>query len=196
MTPGGKGRSNEVVDFAFPADFRDFIRELNAYRVEYLLVGGYAVGIYGHLRATTDIDFFYRRTPENVKRLVAAMTNFGVPADLIDADHLATPDGVTAFGAPPHRIDLLASISGVSFEEARADAVEVDVAGEPLPVIGLASLRANKRASGRKKDRDDLKQLAKAAPANILPHNLQQDAIARPAADKPPAPTPNSATHP
>ena len=159
MTPTAEGRRNDVGDSAFPDDFRDFIRALNTHGVEYLLVGGYAVGMYGHIRATTDIDFFYRCTPENVQRLVEALTRFGAPEHLIDADHLATANAVTAFGAPPTRIDLLASISGVDFEQAIADAVHVDFGGERLPVIGLASLRANKRASARKKDRDDLKRL-------------------------------------
>jgi len=83
-----------------------------------MLVGGYAVGMYGHVRATTDIDFFYRCTSENVQRLMRAMTMFGAPAGLIDAQHLATRDAVTQLGAPPIRIDLLSSISGVTFEEA------------------------------------------------------------------------------
>lgn len=160
MTSAGKGRPNNLAAAAFPDDFRDFIRALNTHNVQYLLVGGYAVGMYGHVRATTDIDFFYRRTPENVRRLVRAMTEFGTPAHLINADHLSAADAVTAFGAPPTRIDLLSSISGVTFEQAQADAVEVHIAGERLPVIGLASLQANKRASGREKDRDDLKQLS------------------------------------
>jgi predicted nucleotidyltransferase len=159
MIPPEQGRTNDVDGAAFPDDFRDFIRALNAHGVEYLLVGGYAVGMYGHVRATTDIDFFYHRTPENVARLVAAMTTFGAPLDVIDPDHLATVDGVTAFGAPPTRIDLLASISGVTFEQAQADAVAVDIAGDTLRVIGLAALRINKQASGRKRDREDLKRL-------------------------------------
>ena len=159
MTPASEARKNDLGDSAFPDDFLDFIRALNESGVEYLLVGGYAVGMYGHVRATSNIDFLYRRTLENVQRLVAAFRKFGAPEYLIDANHLATADAVTAFGAPPTRIDLLASISGVDFEQAQADAVYLDIAGERLAVIGLASLRANKRASGRKKDRDDLKRL-------------------------------------
>lgn len=159
MTPDGQGRTNDVRHAAFPEDFRDFIHALNAHRVDYLLVGGYAVGLYGHVRATTDIDFFYRRTPENVVRLLAALAAFGAPPVVLDRAHLEAPDSVTAFGQPPMRIDLLASISGVSFDDAQAQALHVDIEGEALPVIGLVALRANKRASGRKKDRDDLRQL-------------------------------------
>ncbi len=163
MTRSSKGRANDLGGASFPDDFVDFIRALNAHGVEYLLVGGYAVGMYGHVRATTDIDFFYRATSENVARLVGAMTTFGAPVDVIDPVHLSTPNVVTAFGAPPIRIDLLSSISGVTFEQAHVDAVSVHVLGETLAVIGLAALRANKKATGRKKDRDDLKRLPVAA---------------------------------
>jgi len=40
-----------------PDDFKEFIQCLNSNDVRYLLVGGWAVGIYGHPRATKDIDF-------------------------------------------------------------------------------------------------------------------------------------------
>jgi predicted nucleotidyltransferase len=159
MTPAGEGRPNAVTDAAFPRDFLDFIHELNAHAVEYLLVGGYAVGMYGHVRATVDIDFFYRVTPENVDRLMQALVAFGAPEIVVDRAQLAAPNGVTQFGAPPVRIDLLTDITGVSFDEARVDAVELEIAGERLPVIGLDALRRNKQATGRRKDRDDLKRL-------------------------------------
>ena len=87
------------------------------------------------------------------------MTQFGAPADLIDTEHLSTRDAVTQLGAPPVRIDLLAGISGVTFEHAAADEVQVEIAGETLPVIGIAALRANKQATKRRKDRDDLRHL-------------------------------------
>lgn len=159
MTPAGEARANTVTDAAFPSDFRDFIHELNAHGVEYLLVGGYAVGMYGHVRATNDIDFFYRTTPGNVDRLLRALMAFGAPEIVIDRDQLAAPKAVTQFGEPPVRIDLLSDITGVSFDEARVESVQIEIAGECLPVIGLEALRRNKRATGRKKDRDDLRQL-------------------------------------
>ena len=139
-----------------------------------MLVGGYAVGMYGHVRATTDIDFFYRCTPENVQRLMRAMTMFGAPVGLIDAEHLATADAVTQLGAPPIRIDLLSSISGVTFEEAATDTVRVMIAGETLPVIGIAALRANKQATRRRKDREDLRNLPTAPEFGASVHRQER----------------------
>jgi len=79
MTPTGAGRPNDLRDVAFHNDFLDFVVALSAHGVKYVLVGGYAVGMYGYVRATTDIDFFYRPSPENVQRLVEAMREFGAP---------------------------------------------------------------------------------------------------------------------
>lgn len=159
---GRKGQSNDAHDAAFPADFLDFIRALNAHAVEYMLVGGYAVGVYGYVRATVDIDFFYRNTAENIEHLMRAMMAFGAPVELIDAQHLAAVDAVTQMGAPPIRIDLLSSLSGVTFEQAMPGVMRVEIADEILPVIGLEALRQNKKATKRPKDRSDLRQLLEA----------------------------------
>lgn len=141
------------------ADFRDCIQCLNVYAVSFVLVGGYAVGWHGVIRATGDIDFFYERSRANVARLCAALRDFGAPERLIDPTFLSSPDAVTQMGVPPIRIDLLATISGVSFDAVRDGAETVELAGLRLLVIGLRELRINKRASGRAKDRDDLRRL-------------------------------------
>jgi hypothetical protein len=140
-------------------DFRDFIVCLNARRVNAVLVGGYAMGWHGVVRATGDIDFLYEQTSGNVDRLCSALQDFGAPDRFIDRAFLLSPDAITQIGLPPFRIDLLAAISGVSFASVRAGAEEVLVNGQKLVVIGLAELRANKAASGRPKDIQDLQQL-------------------------------------
>lgn len=159
MTRAGEGRPNQPSSASFPDDFTDFVHAMNAHGVEYLLVGGYAVGVHGYVRATVDIDFFYRRTTENVTRVLAALEEFGAPPVVFDRDHLEAPDTVTAFGEPPTRIDLLSGLSGVTFDEAQEGALQVPIGEQVLPVIGLGALLANKRASGRPKDRVDLAQL-------------------------------------
>ncbi|MCC6244918.1 MAG: nucleotidyltransferase [Gemmatimonadaceae bacterium] len=163
MTKSSVGRSNTPSAAELPADFTDFVHALNANGVEYLLVGGYAVGVHGYLRATADIDFFYRRTPENVTRVLAALAEFGAPPVVFDRAHLETADVVTAFGQPPMRIDLLSGISGVTFDDALDGSLRIHVGGDVVPVIGLRALLANKEASGRPKDRLDLEQLGGAS---------------------------------
>src|SRR3954462_10216275 len=102
---------------SLPSDLLDFIVCLNDQKVDFVLVGGYALGVHGVVRATGDIDFLYRPTKKNVVRLCAAMLDFGAPADVIDEEALGTPNIVTQFGKPPHRIDLLNSIDGVALDE-------------------------------------------------------------------------------
>ena len=140
-------------------DFRDCIECLNDHDVSFVLVGGYAVGWHGVIRATGDIDFHYEQTEDNVDRLCAALRDFGAPEQLVDPGFLLTPDAVTQIGIPPLRIDLLASITGVSFDAVRAGAETVELDGLRLLVIGLPELRINKGATGRAKDRDDLRRL-------------------------------------
>ena len=68
---------------------------LNTHGVEFVLVGGYALGVHGFVRATADIDFLYRCTPANVNKLCVALTQFGAPPQLINASALLDPDTVT-----------------------------------------------------------------------------------------------------
>lgn len=140
-------------------DFRDCIECLNDHDVSFVLVGGYAVGWHGVIRATGDIDFLYEQTEDNVDRLCAALRDFGAPEQLVDTGFLLTPDAVTQIGIPPLRIDFLAAITGVSYDAVRAGAETVELDGLRLLVIGLPELRVNKRATGRAKDRDDLRRL-------------------------------------
>lgn len=144
---------------AFSPDFLDFIACLNSRRVDAVLIGGYALAVHGVIRATGDIDFLYRRTKRNVRRLAGAMDDFGAPAEVIDEAALMRPDIVTQFGRPPFRIDLLNAIDGVSFAEVWAGATTVTIEGHQLRVVGLNELRRNKAATGRPQDAADLRRL-------------------------------------
>jgi predicted nucleotidyltransferase len=155
----GRGRAGDNDSLA--PDFLDFIASLNEHRVDFVLIGGYALGVHGVIRATSDIDFLYRRTKAVVRRLCAAMDSFGAPSEVIDEVALMTPEIVTQFGVPPYRIDLLNAIDGVTFEEVWAGATTITVQGQPLRVIGVKELRTNKAAAGRRKDVEDVRKLGR-----------------------------------
>ena len=149
----------------FSPDTRAFVECLAAKGVRYLIVGGEAVILHGHIRLTGDVDFFFSRDRENLDRMFSAIEDFwegDIPG--IESPVELAPDGIVVqFGQPPNRIDLLNAIDGVSFEEAwpgRVDAVIQTEKGDvPLAFIGLDALVKNKRASGRPKDLDDLAYL-------------------------------------
>jgi len=144
-----------------PPDWREFIELLNSNGVEYVVVGGHAVGYHGYPRYTGDIDFFVRASPENAAALAKVLAQFGFEgaSDLESA--LTEPDKIIQLGRPPNRIDLLTSISGVDFDEAARDCVTASLDGIPVKLIGRRALLKNKRSTGRTKDRADVEEIEK-----------------------------------
>jgi len=140
-------------------DFKEFLRSLNANHVDYLLVGGYAVGLHGYPRATVDLDVWVRATPGNAERVLRSLRDFGFDVPTLEPRLFIDPQSIVRFGVPPFRIEVMTSIDGVEYEACRERAVEFDLDGVPVPVISLADLKANKRAAGRHKDLADLENL-------------------------------------
>lgn len=144
-----------------PRDFADLLIELCEADVEFLLVGGWAVILYGHVRATDDMDIFVKPSPENSERVVAALEAFGAPlADHgVAREHFARKGDAYRFGIAPLRIEVLTQISGVSFDEALQGSRTFDLDGYQIPYIGRAALIRNKKAAGRHKDLADVEVL-------------------------------------
>lgn len=157
----------EIDGAHFSRDTLEFIRLLEKHGVRYLLIGGEAVIFYGHIRLTGDVDFFYEREPQNLAKLYSVLSDFwsGSIPGIPDPRDLPAEGEILQFGRPPNRIDLLNRIDGVAFAEAWESRVLVNLrSGEDtlkVPVIGLAALIKNKRASGRSKDQDDLQYLTR-----------------------------------
>ncbi len=142
-----------------PPDFKEFIEWLNEHEVEYLLLGGYAVAAYGHVRATGDIDFWVKPTEENARKVIKALSDFGFQFPNLTADDFVNPDNVVQLGYPPLRIDVMTSTSGLVFDTAYARRNEMEIDGTSVKVVGLKDLRINKRTTGRGKDLGDLENL-------------------------------------
>lgn len=140
-------------------DFREFIQSLNDNHVRYLVVGGYAVAFHGHPRYTKDIDVWIEMSAENASNVVAALEQFGFGSLGLRESDFLTPDQVIQLGHPPSRIDLLCTVSGVSFAECYESRVMVEIDGVPVNFINLENLRKNKAASGRHQDLADLENL-------------------------------------
>ena len=140
-------------------DFREFLRLLNANRVDYLVVGGYAVGLHGYPRATIDLDVWVHATPDNADRIMQALRAFGFDVPSLEARLFVDPRSIVRFGVPPFRIEIMTSIDGVEYNACREGASVFDVAGLSVPVISLVDLKTNKRAAGRNKDLADLDNL-------------------------------------
>jgi hypothetical protein len=142
-----------------PPDFSEFLRLLNEREVKYLLVGGYAVGYHGYVRATADMDIWIRRDRENAERVVEALQAFGFGVSELKPELFLSSERVVRMGVPPMRIEILTSISGVEFDDCYASRIEEKWEDGTVRIISLAKLKQNKRASGRLKDLSDLEHL-------------------------------------
>jgi predicted nucleotidyltransferase len=110
-------------------DYREMLQCLLEEKVRFLLVGAYAVAVYGFPRATKDIDFFVWATPENAANLLRALARFGAPLDDISESDFSTPGVVFQIGNNPRRIDIITKISGIEFEHAYANRKNVFLEG-------------------------------------------------------------------
>jgi len=142
-----------------PNDFKDFLKLLNAKRVEYLLIGGYAVGYHGYPRATADMDIWVAVNPENADKIVVALKEFGFAVPGLSAGLFLRQNQIIRMGVPPMRIELTTTISGVDFEECYAARVVAELDGVKVNLINPKHLKINKKASGRYKDLNDLENL-------------------------------------
>ncbi|WP_446008214.1 nucleotidyltransferase [Candidatus Electrothrix sp.] len=142
-----------------PKDFREFLRLLNSHKVEYLLIGGFAVGYHGYPRATGDMDIWIATSPENADKMVGVLKEFGFDLPELSADLFLKRRQVIRMGMPPVRIEVLTDISGVSFKECYEKRIADFIDGIKVNLINSEHLRINKKASGRPKDISDLDQL-------------------------------------
>lgn len=144
-------------------DFRDILSEFFAARVEFLIVGAYALAAHGLPRATGDIDLWVRCDPENARRVIAALECFGAPMDGVTERDFYEAGTVLQIGVAPRRIDVITAIDAVEFTEAWDKRVLVEIDDITVPVLGREHLLQNKRATGRPKDAVDVRRLEKAA---------------------------------
>jgi predicted nucleotidyltransferase len=142
-----------------PQDFKEFLRLLNARKVEYLLIGGYAVGYFGYPRATADMDIWIAMNPANAEKIVTVLKEFGFDLPDLSAELFLKEWQIIRLGVPPVRIEISTSISGVDFGECYAEKVVAELDGVQTNLISLNHLKINKKASGRHHDLADLDNL-------------------------------------
>ena len=146
-----------------PEDFKEFLKLLNEADVDYLLIGGYAVGYHGYPRTTADLDVWVDVSPANADRLLLTFRRFGMTDPSLTHAAFMEKGAILRMGLPPVRIEVMTDVDGVRFSECYARRLTVQLDGQPVSMIGLSDLRANKRASGRYKDLDDLEHLPDAS---------------------------------
>jgi hypothetical protein len=148
-------------------DFKKLLEVLTDHRVEFIVIGGVALIAHGHARLTEDLDICYRRTPENLEKLAAALeplgpTLRGAPPGLpFRVDALTLKSGLNfTLQSSAGDIDLLGEVTGIGgYSELAGDAVERHIYGRPVRIMSLSALERSKLAAGRAKDLGDLEAI-------------------------------------
>ena len=140
-------------------DFEELFRLLEENRVDYMIVGGYAVAFHGYPRFTKDIDIYFDAAAANVSRLRSALVAFGFQPENLPEDVFFVPGNMITFGVAPTRVDLLNRIDGVQYADAKVNVVRGMYGNVAVTFIGRGDLVTNKRSTLRDQDRVGAKEL-------------------------------------
>ncbi len=141
------------------ADFKDFLKLCLHHKVEFMVVGGYAVVNYSRPRYTGDLDIWVSSDQENAERIVSVLRDFGFHGDDVTTSLITTEGQIVRMGFEPMRLEIFTKIDGVKFSDCYPSRVFVLIDSMNVPFIALEDLKANKKASGRLKDLQDLEEL-------------------------------------
>ena len=152
-----------------PPDLKELLRAFNEHGVRYLIVGGYAFGAHAEPRATKDLDVFIATDELNSNAVYRALAAYGAPLNGFSPADFRDQSGFQ-IGQPPARVDVLQSISGITFEEAWPNRIEGMIDGEVLaPIISKNDLIRNKLKAGRDQDTLDVQVLRATGGKSSIP---------------------------
>jgi hypothetical protein len=140
-----------------PDEFAEFLRLLNSEKVEYLVIGGWAVNLYSNPRATGDIDILIGINKKNINKIISVLDQFGLKN--VPRAYLEVAGNVIRMGLPPTKIEILTSASGIEFSECYKRQKKVKAGELEVLFISKSDLMKNKKAAGRLKDMADLEAL-------------------------------------
>jgi len=141
------------------SDFCDLLRLLNAAKVKYLIIGGYAVSYFSEPRYTKDLDIWVEASRNNSRKLVEALRQFGAPTDNLEEFDFEDPSLLYVFGIAPSRVDILAGVKGFRFQEAWKRRVMVEYDDIRIPFISVDDLIRMKKKAARVQDKADVEAL-------------------------------------
>lgn len=148
-------------------DFNRLLRTFHDAGLEFAIIGGVAGNIYGVARVTYDLDIIYRRSSDNIARLVQSLAPLnpyprGAPPGLPFLwDEETVKRGLNfTLSCSLGDIDIFGEISGAgTYEEIALDASIAELGGVGVRVISIEKLILAKRAAGRPKDFEAIAEL-------------------------------------
>ena len=151
------------------SDVKELLESFNAFQVKYLVVGGYAYAFHVEPPYTKDLDVWVRADTENAALVYQALKAFGAPLDGLTPQDFAVEHYFYRMGSEPNAIDVMMSVSGLTFDAAWNDRVEFDYHGVTVQIIAKADLITAKLAAGRPQDLVDAHKLKETLKWKHLP---------------------------
>ena len=145
-------------------DFRDLLALFSKHKVDFIIVGAYALGFHGVPRYTGDLDVLVRPDTTNGDNIMAALNEFGFGGVGLSPSDFEKEGKVVQLGFPPIRVDILTSITGVSWQQAESGSAAGRFGDLMVKYLGRLEFVTNKRALGRKKDIADLEAIGEDYP--------------------------------
>ncbi len=144
-------------------DHKKLLLTLLKHKVEFILIGGYAVIYYGYERTTADMDLWLKPSNKNKNIFIEALREHGIiEEDLISLSKIEfTQPNVFFLGEKPNRIDFLTKIHGVTYDEADKEKALFPLKDQQIPIIQYHHLITVKMLTGRSKDAADVEELQK-----------------------------------
>jgi predicted nucleotidyltransferase len=152
-------------------DFLELLRLFESHKVQYAVIGGYAVGLLAEPRYTKELDILIVPSKTNAPRLLAALEDFGAPVDNLTREDIAKPGLLYVFGIPPLRVDILNRIKGADVAGVVRRAIKIPIDNTHINVVSIDDLIVLKKIAGRPQDKADivkLKQVRISAPSRKI----------------------------
>ncbi|MBU4304358.1 MAG: nucleotidyltransferase family protein [Candidatus Omnitrophica bacterium] len=140
-------------------DFKELLELFNKHKVEYVIVGAYALAFHGCPRYTGDLDLLIKPDPNNAKKIIEAIKEFGFESLNLRIEDFVSPEKVVQLGVPPIRIDIITSLTALTWEQIEFHKVKGEYGNIPTYFIGKDELIINKKSLGRHKDLADIESI-------------------------------------
>lgn len=140
-------------------DFKELLKLFNKHKVNYVIVGAYALAFHGCPRYTGDLDILVEPNSDNAEKIIEAIKEFGFESLDFTPEDFSSQEKVIQLGVPPVRIDILTSLTGVTWEQILSNHTKGEYGDIQVYFIGKKELIANKKALGRHKDLADIESI-------------------------------------
>ena len=148
----------------FEKEFEEILNALQTHKVNYMLVGGYAVNFHGYERTTSDLDIWIKPTKDNLEKVLSVLADLGFDKDSITqigSFEIEKPF-IFQIGSKPYDIEVFNFVTGVRYDDAEPHKIPFKYSSEvTVYFISIRDLILNKMLTGRTKDKLDVEMLQK-----------------------------------